>query len=293
MGLLRHDLSGEVHTLSGRTLIGRAPSCAVPLSEPRVSSEHAAIAWREGAWWVRDLASRNGTSLDGAPLAPGVDRRLAAGSSLQIAGVPMTLLDEAPPVPSARDLSSGALLVASGDVLLLPTEDNPLASVSPSEDGLWRFEGEETRPIRDREEVSVGGVRYRVFLPTQVAPTMAGSDLSLSFSVSSDEEHVSVDIISGARRVTLRQRTHLYLMLMLARERKAAKSPDAAERGWVQRDDLARSLRCDRTTINVQLHRLRHDLGSSGIEGASGLLEVRPRTGAVRIGTDALEIVRA
>jgi hypothetical protein len=46
-------------------LVGRHPSCDVVLDEPSVSRRHAQLTRRDGAWMIRDLASTNGTLLNG------------------------------------------------------------------------------------------------------------------------------------------------------------------------------------------------------------------------------------
>lgn len=46
-------------------VLGRAPSCTVPLQDDYSSSRHARIYPHEGAWWVEDLGSTNGTFVDG------------------------------------------------------------------------------------------------------------------------------------------------------------------------------------------------------------------------------------
>ncbi len=45
--------------------IGRRSSNAIVLDDEFVSSEHALLAWREGRWWLSDVASSNGTALNG------------------------------------------------------------------------------------------------------------------------------------------------------------------------------------------------------------------------------------
>lgn len=56
-------------TCSGRVTIGRSESADVRLSHPLVSREHASIeATDDGSIVIRDLASRNGTVVDGQPL---------------------------------------------------------------------------------------------------------------------------------------------------------------------------------------------------------------------------------
>ena len=65
--------------MPSRFIVGRAPGCELRLSDPRVSGEHAAIYFEEGHWRLRDLASSNGTRLNGQPIAPGTRHALLCG----------------------------------------------------------------------------------------------------------------------------------------------------------------------------------------------------------------------
>ena len=49
-----------------RLLVGRHPRCDVVVSDPSVSRRHAQITLRDGVWVIQDLASTNGTSVNGA-----------------------------------------------------------------------------------------------------------------------------------------------------------------------------------------------------------------------------------
>lgn len=60
--LLALDWSGTVERLT----VGRLDSCDVVLDHPTVSRMHAELAFRDGAWVLRDLDSKNGTSINGA-----------------------------------------------------------------------------------------------------------------------------------------------------------------------------------------------------------------------------------
>lgn len=65
-----------------RTVIGRHPACDIVIDVSAVSRQHAVITISDGLFFVEDLRSRNGTSLNGRPLA---DRRqLEDGDELLI-----------------------------------------------------------------------------------------------------------------------------------------------------------------------------------------------------------------
>jgi hypothetical protein len=64
------DLAGS------RVTAGRLGSCGLTIDDPTVSREHAAFVRRGEVWWVVDLGSTNGTSVNGAraaehPVTPG------------------------------------------------------------------------------------------------------------------------------------------------------------------------------------------------------------------------------
>jgi len=46
-------------------LIGRDRSCDIRLNEDTVSARHSQLAYHHGQWWITDLASTNGTFLNG------------------------------------------------------------------------------------------------------------------------------------------------------------------------------------------------------------------------------------
>lgn len=44
--------------------LGRADNCSIQFADENVSSQHAAVVWKEGQWWLRDLGSMNGVWVD-------------------------------------------------------------------------------------------------------------------------------------------------------------------------------------------------------------------------------------
>ncbi|MCI0455971.1 MAG: SpoIIE family protein phosphatase [Gemmataceae bacterium] len=69
MAFLRDESANRDYPLSGRvTLIGRDPGCDIVLGLLLVSGRHAAVFHEEGAYYLQDLGSRNGTALNGMPI---------------------------------------------------------------------------------------------------------------------------------------------------------------------------------------------------------------------------------
>ena len=59
----------------GSVLIGRSRACACIVSDASVSRQHAVIRHGDGAWWLSDLGSMNGTYVNGARIVDDVEIR--------------------------------------------------------------------------------------------------------------------------------------------------------------------------------------------------------------------------
>ena len=83
---LRFADGREVSLCGQQWLVGKSPLDAdICLQEPTVSRLHARIWKKEGAYYIEDLHSRNGTMVEGIPLEPGEKRRLEDGMKLSFA----------------------------------------------------------------------------------------------------------------------------------------------------------------------------------------------------------------
>ena len=74
------------HQIQGRALLGRAESSEIRLDDPAASRQHALIYAQDGAYFIRDLESRNGTQVNGKAIS---DCRLESGDRIAIGEVQM------------------------------------------------------------------------------------------------------------------------------------------------------------------------------------------------------------
>jgi len=295
---LKRVATGELWPLPARLLIGRSGSCGLRLDSPVVSSEHASISWTGDHWEIKDLGSRNGTLVDQSRLEPGKPCAIARGARLMFGASEETweLVDDTEPAATAVELGGKLARTARGGLLALPSEAAPTLSIYKDARGAWVMEDQEAevRPVLDQQVLSVGGQSWRLHLPFEAegtpmiepGPTLA--TVRFRFAVSQNEELVDIAITHGNKVIPLESREHGYVLLTLARARRADAERSVGERGWVDRDELLRMLSIDANALNVAIHRARQQLLSAGIEGAQGIVEVR--RGHRRLGTDRFEI---
>lgn len=90
----------------GRMTIGRASSNRIVLQDPKCSREHCELYSRNSQWYVRDLDSRNGLTIDGDRLT--TDHALQIGETIGIGMCTLLFSDQHPgQVPSGDGTDSG------------------------------------------------------------------------------------------------------------------------------------------------------------------------------------------
>jgi hypothetical protein len=296
--------------LESETRIGRGADCQLRLDESHVSTQHASIRWMGQGWQIRDLGSRNGTTLDGAVLSPRVAYALREGSVIGFGSPRQSwrLVDSSGPLPMviAEPGENERAIVSDDGLIAIPEPDNPLLTIYRSHGGQWLGErGNEVEPFENGRLFLLDGVSYRFANPEEVTGTV-GLDPAmplpvsphssahvirqtpLEFLVSHDEEHVDLVIGAGERARQVRARAHFYLLLILARcriEDTRNGLPDSAC-GWRYGDELCTRLRIPSEQLNVQIFRIRREFSSIGYVDAAEIIERRPSTRQLRIGID-------
>jgi DNA-binding response OmpR family regulator len=150
------DAAGRRFPLAGPTItLGRSPHCGVFIPDRRASRRHAEIAWGGETCTLRDLASANGTFLNGRRIT--APETLRDGDEIAIVGAVFTFHD---PEATLRAADFPLLVVdsASGEVWV---NRNPV-SFSPKEralfDLLYRSAG---RPCSHEDIAAVVWPEYR------------------------------------------------------------------------------------------------------------------------------------
>jgi predicted component of type VI protein secretion system len=123
VGRLRRQGDGAFALLATEHIVGRQPSCHLPLQPGFVSAVHALIRWNGEAWDVRDLGSTNGTYVDGRRIAVGSPVGLTAGATIAF-GEPAEawrLVDDRAPAPAAIPQDGGEPSFFASGAIAIPT----------------------------------------------------------------------------------------------------------------------------------------------------------------------------
>ncbi len=296
MGRLRRLSDGLELELSAQCLLGRNKTCTHPLDDPYLSGEHAKLRWAGDGWEIRDLGSSNGTFVDGRRLEPGIPIRLGEGIDLGFGEERgWRLVDAGGPAALARNLTSGDVVQADGEILAIPSDVDPQLSVYPNPGGAgWVMEptGKEPVAVGHTAEVAVGGATWRLELPmiAEATPVVDASKVIHSV-LQVFEQRGDVLVWSYRFRgetVEISDLEFVQVVLHLAKARKADEDKPMDERGWRTVQSVADDLGLAASTVNVNIFRARKALAKAGVEGAAELFEAGP--GQRRLGTDRFQL---
>ena len=130
----KYDLATDTVTL------GRGESCEIPLAQLEVSRRHCQVKWEDGAYWLHDLESRNGTYVNDNKVQ---HKALRTGNLVRIGG---TIL---------KFLSSGKLETSYHEEIYKLTTVDGLTGVCNRRFMLVTLNRELSRAIRYKRPLSV------------------------------------------------------------------------------------------------------------------------------------------
>ena len=302
--ILNLQTKAEVHLLV-RHLFGRHRDINdTELNNGEASRLHATILWDGEHWQLQDT-STNGTFLNGRQIK-GSRALLAKGDQLNFGNIKAdtwALIKTDGPQNMLIPETSGLAVIMLTDIVVLPSETSPEITLYKSLSGIWFCESPSgISQLKNGDYVGTKSCIWRFFEskaakantatritadnPQQLLP------VTVCFNVSQNEEHVCLCLITGEYKIDLEERSHHYLMLILARQRLADKAAgfSDAEQGWIDKDVLCDMLRKCETHINIQIYRFRKQLISASPKTLALPQVIERRFGEIRFACDNIKI---
>ncbi|MGD0674462.1 MAG: FHA domain-containing protein [Polyangiaceae bacterium] len=304
MGSIREHSTGRTQVLEPEHLVGRAALCALRLDPRYVSGQHAVLRWTGVRWELKDLGSRNGTFIDGARVKPAEDHPIRRGAVIAF-GTPeerWEIVDDSAPCAMAVPLDGGEPVLQDGDLLALPSADDPRATIYRAPDGSWILEqpNESPLPVANLQTFELEGRSWRFCCVENVPKTSIADpffevevwQVHLTFYVSRDEEFVRLAMTAGENTIDMGSRAHNYLLLTLARRRLADAQAGFADPacGWIDHDELAHDPTMAPPQLNIDVFRIRRQFAGAGVLDAVNIVERRTRSRQLRLGTGRISI---
>lgn len=303
MATLLNLKNSEKINLLALHLIGRHPSsCHMVLNNPKASRVHATISWDGEVWSIQDN-STNGTWVNGTRLLPNTNQTLKVTDRMYFSNPDVGIWeveDVEPPKSMLQPQTANASVVVLQDIVVLPSEEAPELTLYLSQDGHWVCESDMgTSVLYDGNKVGVSGMIWRFIEASGCAETVqiearpdGPSGVGIHFIVSQNEEHVSMTMSISEHQLDLGERSHHYLLLLLARkyaEDKAAGLTEL-EQGWLEKEQLVKMLQLDEIHINMQIYRFRKQLLKALPENVALPQMIERRKGEVRFVCDNVRI---
>jgi sigma-B regulation protein RsbU (phosphoserine phosphatase) len=130
------------HALDGESfVIGRSSKADLTVPDRSMSRMHARLFLKEGAWFVEDLGSRNGTLLGGRPVEQPAP--VGHGAVMQVGSTSITLREASRPSETGGGVKTPSrdshTIFRSAAELLQEPEEIRTDSVTPTGEGLRRY----------------------------------------------------------------------------------------------------------------------------------------------------------
>ncbi|TDR17432.1 FHA domain-containing protein [Marinicella litoralis] len=304
MATLLNTVTKHMTLLRSHHIFGRhSGSSHTVLDNLESSRLHASIYWNGSHWLIQDSSS-NGTFVNGKALTTQVKTRLKIGDSIQFGAMnacSWVFYDDQPPKSLLLSLIDGVDPIELEGVVLLPDEISPDLTLYQTSDGQWVAENNNgVMQLTSGSKITTDEKSW-VFIDAETADKTQQADhinnqelapVSLEFSVSRDEEHVSMVFTINRIQIDLGERTHHYLMLFLARKRirDCEQGIEDSEQGWIDKDLLCQQTGLDEKYINLQIYRFRQQITQANPVAVHLLQIIERRRGQIRFALKSVVI---
>lgn len=300
MAVLLETSTGLKYALKPYHVFGRSAQhadCMLPARS--ISMIHACVRWYGRQWLLTDQ-SLNGSFLNGARLTKDQATALQLGDELRFGSLEssaMKVIDVSAPADALLPLSLGQSPIMLKPFQNLPDDEAPQVCIYRAPDGRWLAEtDDDVKLLNDGDLVHIGRHAWRLVCSDERSRTLMPATLisCMKFQSSLDEEHVSLSVTRGKATLDLGERSHHYLLLLLARQRLVDidRGLDLHTQGWIEFDDLVQMLNMDKAHLNIQVFRLRKQFEEVVSQGLIQQDFIERRRGGLRLGRLALEICK-
>ncbi len=306
MGKIKNVTTDEVVYLYARHTFGRNHFIVnTPAPGADVSQSHAKIIWKSDGWYLHDL-SRNGTLINSNFINHQVVK-LLTGNKIYFGeheDAAWEVLDLSPPSSFLTPVNQETQLIELDSCLALPSEEQPEVLLYPENQGWKLDKNGDILDLIHNQIYNIQNINYKYVSNEIFDETIDNGVLTknafFQFSLSADEEHIRIKIITQGHELDLGERVHNYLLLALARKKlddvEAGCVSD--DQGWIAIDDLLADLSkefrkpVDVFNLNLQIHRLRKLLMDTKPYGYLFCNVIQRRIGEIRLAHPYFQIMK-
>jgi hypothetical protein len=308
MARIEHlDSQEDVELRACHTFGRRSDLVDSVIQEPEISKIHALIEYKSSQWFIKDV-SKNGTWLNGKKLTPAQPVKIKQGDKWSFSPKikqQWCMSDDSEPNNKLFCVNDNQPPIVLSNYTLLPDEENPVAAVYfQALDNTWRLEYSDSNEDGNYIDLShnstffLNNTLWKVFFTETIYPTVEFQSIEhkpvieFVFTVSQDEETITIDIESEYGCFSLGERSHNELILYLARLRKQHdnNSVPETEQGWCTKGLLSRELGLDENHINIYTYRARKQLSVIADNQITPDSLFERRRGQIRLGSKNIVI---
>lgn len=302
MAKLLHKETKEIIILRSQHIFGRHPAGSNTILNNTESSRlHASIQWNGRDWSIQDT-SQNGTFVNGRKIPNGLKNELNKNDEIHFGSLDSpcwTFINDQEPKSLLVSTDPNAKTIELEGIIALPNEDSPQITIYQTLNQQWLYENQtgvtqlthgSIVSIDDSSWyfVSAETLESTNFLDQTQKPT----PIEAQFTVSQNEEHISLKLIWNNQKINLGERVHHYLLLILARKQLEDNQAGikASEQGWLDKDIICEETGLEETHINIQIYRLRKQLMQVQPTAKTLLQIVERRRREIRLAVDTIKI---